>query len=150
MSISTDLERLDEQRPVPPPTLYKYVIPDRVDVLKSASIRFTPPLNTNDIFEVRQTFDLIAGPMLPAFFKEVTPEVDFEESLRNALHEMGLGGLSNEQAKAFVQTFGGGDVDPQRSLPLLRAQLEQELKFRSHCCGNDRQAHAVETKGRTD
>lgn len=111
MTISSEIEQLDAQRPAPPPILYKFVVPDRVEVLENASIRFTPPVNTNDIFEVRQTFDLIAGPKLVAFFRELEPEVDFEEPLRDALEELGLGFLSNEQAKALVQVQSGVDLE---------------------------------------
>jgi hypothetical protein len=111
MSVADDLERLDAERATPPAVLYKYVIPDRIDVLQNASIRFTPPINTNDIFEVRQTFDLVAGPKFQAFLKEVAPDVDFEEPLRNALDEMHLGSVSNEHAKALVAVLGGGDLE---------------------------------------
>jgi hypothetical protein len=111
VSVSDDLERIDRERPIPPALLYKYVIPDRVDVLESSTIRFTPPLNTNDIFEVRQTFDLIMGPKMTSLFKDLAPEADVEEPLRNALDELGLSGISNEQAKALFGQFGGGDLE---------------------------------------
>lgn len=107
----SDLERFDQERPVPPPILYKYVTKDRIDVLENALIRFTPALNTNDIFEVRQTFDLIAGPKMFAFFKELEPQVDIEEPLRKALDELGLNLMTNEQAKALVKHTGGGDLE---------------------------------------
>jgi hypothetical protein len=111
MSVSSELEKLDAERSTSPATLYKYVVAERIDVLENASIRFTPPVNTNDIFEVRQTFDLMAGPKMVSFFQEIAPQVDFEETLRGALDEMGLNALSGESAKALVRASGGGDLE---------------------------------------
>jgi hypothetical protein len=123
-----DFERFDEERPAPPPLLYKYVIPPRVDVLENAEIRFTPPLNTNDIFEVRQTFDLVAGPKMVAFFKQLEPQVDIEEPLRKALDELGLTRMTNEQAKALVQETGGGDLEA-TTRSLLSPMLDRLLSL---------------------
>ena len=39
--------------------IYKYVIPDRVDVLEGRRIRFTPPGAQNDLFEVKPYFESI-------------------------------------------------------------------------------------------
>jgi hypothetical protein len=110
-SFDKELEEIERRRPAPPPFLFKYVCPDRIDVLENASIRFTPPLNTNDIFEVRQTFDLVIGPKMLAAFKVASTEVDFDESLRGALDDSPLAFLSNEEAKALVSKFVGGDLE---------------------------------------
>ena len=107
----SELERLDAERPKPPSLLYKYVIPDRVDVLTRASIRFTPPLNTNDIFEVRQTFDLLAGPKMQTYFREISMEIDFDETFRRALDESPLSFLSVDQAKSLILRLGGCNVE---------------------------------------
>ena len=90
--ISEWMDKLEE-RPSPPPKLYKYVVPARTDVLIGSSIRFTPLLNTNDTFEVRQTFDLVAGDKMRALFEEQLEEVDPQEQLDEALAEMPLAGL---------------------------------------------------------
>lgn len=107
----SELEWFDTERAKPPGVLYKYVVPDRVDVLEGASIRVTSPLNTNDTFEVRQTFDLIMGPKMQAYFKEVALEAGFDEPLRKALDEGGLGFLSTAQAKALLTHITGQDAD---------------------------------------
>lgn len=48
-------------RPEPPPIVYKYLTPDRVDVLESRCIRFTQASALNDPFELRPYFDTILG-----------------------------------------------------------------------------------------
>jgi len=111
MTVSEELERLDAERATPPATLYKFVVPDRLDVLENACIRFAPPLNTNDLFEVRQTFDMIAGPKMVSFFREVATGIDIEEPLTDALKEVGLGAISNEDAKALIRMMGFGDFE---------------------------------------
>jgi hypothetical protein len=109
--ILAELERLDADRPTPPPLLYKYVIPARTDVLEKARIRFTPPLNTNDIFEVRQSFDLIVGPKMEEAFKELSKDLSFDEELERALQDSPLNFLSNENAKALYALQTGENFD---------------------------------------
>src|SRR4051794_35974493 len=103
-------EGLDD-RPAPPPTVYKYVMPERVDVLANASIRFTPPLNTNDIFEVRQTFELLAGPKMLTLFEEASATIDFDETLVDALKDTPLAGSTVEGVKALIGNFTGADFE---------------------------------------
>jgi len=38
-------------------TLYKYVVPERIDILKNGLIRFTQPMGLNDQFDLRPLFD---------------------------------------------------------------------------------------------
>ena len=40
--------------------LYKYLIPDRIDVLKNQSIRFSQHMALNDPFEMKPFFELLA------------------------------------------------------------------------------------------
>lgn len=79
-------------RPRPPTSLYKYLSADRVDdVLRFGSAKFTPLANTNDIFEVRKTFERFAGPRFRDLLnrekekvrKGETLERRFEEHLRD-------------------------------------------------------------------
>ena len=107
-----------DDQPVAPPLVYKYVVADRIDVLRNAEIRFTPPLNTNDLFEVRQTFDLLAGPKMHALFNETAVQIDTDQTMREVLEEMGLGAIPADAMKAHLSQFMGGDVDD-----LLRAAL---------------------------
>jgi Protein of unknown function (DUF2971) len=85
-----DIDNFEEQRPKPTATLYKYVHPERLDVLQNAEIRFTPPLNTNDIFEVRQTFEMLAGPKFQELFREQAESIDIDQQLEAAAAEAGL------------------------------------------------------------
>lgn len=118
------LEELDKRRPKPPAVLYKYLAPERVDVLEGAAIRFTPPLNTNDIFEVRQTFDLVMGPKMQSYFEKTAKTINFDEQFQAALTDSGLGFLSVEQAKTLISTFVGGDAEKVARAFLSRAVEE--------------------------
>lgn len=113
-------EHADDERPVAPPLVYKYVVADRIDVLRNAEIRFTPPLNTNDIFEVRQTFDLLAGPKMHGLFNETAAQINTDQAMHEALEEMGLGTIPADVMKARLSQFVGGDFDT-----LLRATLKR-------------------------
>lgn len=56
--------------PPPPRFLYKYLSAERVgNVLEGGTVRFTPLMNTNDSFEVRATFDKVAGPKFLSMLK---------------------------------------------------------------------------------
>jgi hypothetical protein len=52
-----------------PAILYKYVRPERLDVLTSKRIRFTQPTATNDLFELKPIFD------------SMVPDEDFESEM---------------------------------------------------------------------
>ncbi|MFV0513593.1 MAG: hypothetical protein ACK5MY_08200 [Jhaorihella sp.] len=56
--------------PPPPRYLYKYLSAERVgNVLEGGTVRFTPLMNENDIFEVRSTFETLAGPKFIAMLE---------------------------------------------------------------------------------
>lgn len=62
MAETFDLDDFDNPPP-PPRFLYKYLSAERVgNVLEGGTVRFTPLINTNDTFEVRSTFEKLAGP----------------------------------------------------------------------------------------
>lgn len=105
------LEDQDENRPAPPATVYKYVIADRIDVLRNANIRFTPPLNTNDIFEVRQTFDMLAGPKMQQLFAEQATALDIDETIADAMKDTPLAGMSPDFLKSFFKSTTGNDLE---------------------------------------
>lgn len=59
----------------PPETLYKYLVADRIgDVLENGMVRFTHLLDTNDVFEVRKTFQRFAGPKFMDMLTEIITE----------------------------------------------------------------------------
>lgn len=111
MSFREELEEIERRRHQPPPLLFKYVIPERLDVLEHAQIRFSPPLNTNDIFEVRQAFDLLMGPKMQGLLKELATEVDIDGAIREALDDSPVAFLNVDQAKSLFSTFGGGGAE---------------------------------------
>jgi hypothetical protein len=91
--------------PTPPDLLYKYVVPERADVLERLRIRFSPLLTTNDDFEVRRTFKQLVGPRMKGAFNHELMRLDvdalMDEHLSKALAERGL----PNQAKPFVQAL---------------------------------------------
>lgn len=100
-----------EDRPIPPPTVYKYVVADRRDVLGNGSIRFTPPLNTNDIFEVRQTFELLAGPKMQDLFAEQAAGLEINETIAAAMKDTPLASVSPDAIKQFFEMMTGGNLE---------------------------------------
>ncbi len=54
----------------PPPVLYKYVAPERLDILETRLIRFTQPTALNDPFELKPIFD------------SMLPDNNFESTFR--------------------------------------------------------------------
>lgn len=62
--------------------LYKYVTPDRIDVLENGRIRFTQANSLNDPFEIRPCFDKRIAhleKMSQDFLSRQSPDVRFEE-----------------------------------------------------------------------
>lgn len=51
MSLIRRLSNVDGNDPTPPEILYKYVVPERVDILQHHRIRMSPPGSFNDPFE---------------------------------------------------------------------------------------------------
>lgn len=63
----------------PPKILYKYVTRERIDILRNANIRFTPLNNTNDIFEVRESFELVFGPQMKSLAETKIDKFNIDE-----------------------------------------------------------------------
>lgn len=118
----------DFDNPPPPPRyLYKYLSAERVgNVLEGGTVRFTPLLDTNDTFEVRSTFDKLAGPKMLSMLAEQMDNTLSEESVRkltaDMLKENGLGWLPPELALQFAEQQYGGNF-----MGLLRAQMQQAV-----------------------
>lgn len=118
----------DFDNPPPPPRfLYKYLSAERVgNVLEEGTVRFTPLLDTNDTFEVRSTFDTLAGPKMLAMLSEQMDNILSKESVRklvaDTLKENGLGFLSPELALQIAEQHYGGHF-----MGMLRAQMQQAV-----------------------
>lgn len=101
----------EDDRPLPPSIVYKYVGAERIDVLRNGNIRLTPPLNTNDIFEVRQTFEMLAGPKMQELFAEQAAALDINDTLVNAMKDTPLAGMSPDALKQIFKAATGGDLE---------------------------------------
>ncbi|MEY9531149.1 DUF2971 domain-containing protein [Sinorhizobium fredii] len=78
----------DQTRLNPPATLFKYLAPERsIDVLEYGTAKFTQMANTNDIFEVRKTFERIAGPRFIELIEGLKSEIVSKKSLDLKLDE---------------------------------------------------------------
>lgn len=116
----------DFDNPPPPPRLlYKYLSAERVgNVLEGGTVRFTPLLDTNDTFEVRSTFDKLAGPKMLSMLAEHMDNALSEESVRkmtaNMLKENGFEWLSPDLALRFAEQQHGGNF-----MGILRAKMQQ-------------------------
>ncbi len=114
---------IEDGRPIAPALVYKYVAPERTDILENGCIRFTPPLNTNDLFEVRQTFDMLAGPKMRELFEQQKSKLDFDDAIEDALAETSLAGISVDALDALVKSATGADIKK-----LLSEQLDVVLE----------------------
>lgn len=107
----TDNQPDNDGRPQPPLVVYKYVVDERIDVLENGKIRFTPPLNTNDIFEVRQTFELFAGPKMEALFEETLEHSDVNELIDQEISKLPFPGISPGMIKEIFKQQTGVDIE---------------------------------------
>ncbi|WBU63613.1 DUF2971 domain-containing protein [Paracoccus aerodenitrificans] len=118
----------DFDNPPPPPRyLYKYLSAERVgNVLEGGTVRFTPLLDTNDTFEVRSTFDKLAGPKMLSMLAEQMDNTLSEESVRkltaDMLKENGLGFLPPDLALQIAEQHYGGNF-----MGMLRQQMQQAV-----------------------
>jgi len=124
MAESFDLDDFDNPPP-PPRYLYKYLTAERIgNVLEGGTVRFTPLLDTNDTFEVRSTFDKLAGPKMLAMLSEQMDSTLSEESVRkltaDMLEENGLDFLPPELALQLAEQHYGGNL-----MGMLRAQMHR-------------------------
>lgn len=106
MAKTLDLDDFDNPPP-PPRYLYKYLSAERVgNVLEGGTVRFTPLMNTNDSFEVRATFDKVAGPKFLSMLKDQIDSLwsrDFAKSLIKELLE--ARGVSFVSADALLDAL---------------------------------------------
>lgn len=116
-----------DSSPSPPRFLYKYLSAERVgNVLEGGAVRFTRLLNTNDTFEVRSTFDTLAGPKMLAMLSEQMDKTLSAESVYRLTSDMlkknGLGFLSPDQALQIAEQHYGGQF-----MAIFRAQMQKAV-----------------------
>ncbi|MDR6819590.1 hypothetical protein J2X76_004782 [Neorhizobium sp. 2083] len=107
----------DFDQPVEPPPslLYKYLVAERVrNVLEEGTVRFTPLISTNDIFEVRATFKKIAGPRFIQFLlSEMEARITdqfIEAEITKRLSSLGLASIPYSVAKKLIEQQTGEPV----------------------------------------
>lgn len=127
MATSFSFDDLEIQPP-PPPLLYKYLSPDRVEnVLAGKTVRFTPLMGTNDSFEVRKTFDQFAGPKFQHMLAEQMDAVTTEESIeRLVIQQLRENGLDASNPKLVIELLrhqSGGDF-----LATIRDAMQQMVE----------------------
>ena len=87
MDESLDLDHLGSP-PLPPPKLYKYLSPERVEnVLEARTFRFSFLMSTNDPFEVRATFRKLIGPKFASLLESQLTDTFIDESIDQLIHE---------------------------------------------------------------
>jgi hypothetical protein len=126
MAETFDLDDFDNSPP-PPRYLYKYLSAERVgNVLEGGTVRFTPLMNTNDTFEVRSTFEKLAGPKFIAMLSEqmdtTVSEANVREMIAEELKKYGLGSLPPDIAIRLVEQQTG-----QNLLTTLRTQMQSAV-----------------------
>ncbi|WP_081629355.1 DUF2971 domain-containing protein [Methylopila sp. M107] len=76
-----------KEPPAAPPLLYKYLSPERIDVLQNANIRYTQLYGTNDVFEIRRTFETMYGQKMKKAVRATTASINIEEEMVKAIAE---------------------------------------------------------------
>jgi hypothetical protein len=120
------LDDFDETLP-PPRFLYKYLSAERVEnVLEGGTVRFTPLLDTNDTFEVRSTFDQLAGPKMQNMLFENMEKTLSEElvvkKIAGILRDSGLDMLPPEIAMKLAEQYYGRSI-----IDILRTQMQDAV-----------------------
>lgn len=117
--------------PTPPDILYKFVVPDRVDVLERLRIRFSPLLTTNDDFEVRRTFKQLVGPRMKGAFTHELMRLDIaglmDERLSEALAKRGLPDQAKPVVQALLRQQLGGAQYREGLRSMMQGLLDQVL-----------------------
>ena len=113
--------------PLPPRFLYKFLSAERVEnVLEDGTVRFTPLLDTNDTFEVRSTFDKLAGPKMLAMLSEQMDETLSEQAMlqmsADILRQNGLNFLDPEFVLKLADEHYGGNL-----MGLMRSHMQNAV-----------------------
>jgi hypothetical protein len=90
--------------------LYKYVIPDRIDVLQNASIRFTPAAAMNDPFEVRPMFEAFDEDEVLRHTISSNMHEAFQQEVDSSVIATTLDDLFNQLEDVFAQVAPGEEV----------------------------------------
>jgi hypothetical protein len=108
--------------------VYKYLHPDRIDVLRNTLIRFTQPAALNDPFEGMSNLSEIRR-----FFEQLTKDVGQRTDLIDADDDY----VSTEQA--ITDTFGRWNLDNASELAFLSlSKKRNHLLMWSHYCDSHR------------
>jgi hypothetical protein len=113
------------------------VVPERIDVLRSLTIRFTPLNGTNDLFETRRMFDKLVGPHFASALAHELLEHDLDEECAAILAERT--GLDLEAARRLAPelmiAIGGADYQRKFRTQLIQEMLPQAcLLMNSDAC----------------
>lgn len=125
-------------------TLYKYVVPQRIDVLEKGRIRFTQGNALNDPFELRPFFDLIVpeamilagiegmdlAPHLREGYEKLDPELREQVTVDQFL-DLARSTLSTDEGRAiFWETIAGALQWIRDFTPTFREQIAEQFQSR--------------------
>ena len=112
--------------------LYKYLHPDRTDVLRNQCIRFSSPAALNDPFELKPHFAALATPEYAAAeLRRALPRVLAEElaqlpaELRALLPTEALQALLEAQLPSIQKNLAGASA---QMMPLLQEKMARKLE----------------------
>ncbi len=107
--------------------LYKYVRPERVDVLRNGLIRLTQPTALNDPFELKPFFrELVTNQTLVKYLDGQT--IDLDAAMRSVVDELTaeqLRGLTKEQALSLLRAH----MTPQAAVQGISLALNLMAQF---------------------
>jgi hypothetical protein len=104
--------------------LFKYVTPERTDVLRGGLIRFTAPGDLNDPFDLQPYFDaIIKESELVGDLRERMPEA-YEEALRAVYRQFG-GAATGMPFKEFHAFLKSAQIDVERAMDEALSEVLQ-------------------------
>jgi hypothetical protein len=104
-------------------SLYKYVVPDRVDIFKNKVIRFTQPNALNDPFEMQPYFEWVAGENF--FLERCDLTQIIEYSLRETYAELPTKHRASQSFEEFRRFIY---AQPQKLQSTIRSAINQALE----------------------
>lgn len=104
---------------IPPQLLCKYLPADRIDVLQSQRIRFTPMLETNDRFEIRRTFEVALGSKADKNLSSAFAKIDIGKIAQIMAARMGAdaGLIDQERVRQFAERLAREKIVPAFNAP---------------------------------
>lgn len=95
--------------------IFKYLHPDRIDILKNQAIRFTQPMFLNDRFEFKLDFSQMISPekyenLIDYYLEESNANDEFQKSISETLNEV-ISQINDPAVALIFQSLKNENID---------------------------------------